>query len=170
MKKYTILVSGFQKKACQGCHISEGAGRIIFQLVSFYALGSKSMETKVKCLGNTIRELFPSRLYVAAIDIRVTSKSKLRTSTFVLEQGQGDQRLILRKCEEGEWISNVPSTSIQNATRRREKATRNCGRSGNLGKLECSRFRLILHTSISGLFKQFYVKYGSLITGIYSIS
>ena len=59
-----MYVSGFPKKACQGCHISEGAGRIIFQLVSFYALGSKSMETKVKCFVNTIRELFPSRHFV----------------------------------------------------------------------------------------------------------
>ena len=28
--KTTIYISGFPKKACQGCHISEGAGRIIF--------------------------------------------------------------------------------------------------------------------------------------------
>ena len=59
-----MYVSGFPKKACQGCHISEGAGRIIFQLVSFYALGSKSMKTKVKCFRITLRELFPSRHFV----------------------------------------------------------------------------------------------------------
>ena len=64
-----MYVSGFPKKACQGCHISEGAGRIIFQLVSFYALGSKSMETKVKCFGNPIRELFPSRHFVTLLKI-----------------------------------------------------------------------------------------------------
>ena len=28
--KFEIYNSGFPKKACQGCHISEGAGRIIF--------------------------------------------------------------------------------------------------------------------------------------------
>ena len=37
--KATIFISGFPKKACQGCHISKRARGIIFQLVSFNALG-----------------------------------------------------------------------------------------------------------------------------------
>ena len=62
--KYEIYFSGFPKKACQGCHISEGARRIIFLLMSFNALGSLSMETKVKWLGIAIQELLHSRHFV----------------------------------------------------------------------------------------------------------
>ena len=52
----------------QGCHISEGARTIIFKLASFDALGSKSMETKVKCAGITIQELFSARPLVRGRD------------------------------------------------------------------------------------------------------
>ena len=78
-----MYVSGFPKKACQGCHISEGAGRIIFQLVSFYALGSKSMETKVKCFVNTIRELFPSRHFVL-VDLWLMLSPQVKTEHLVI--------------------------------------------------------------------------------------
>ena len=66
--KAKIFISGFPKKACQGCHISKRARGIIFQLVSFNALGSKSMKTKAKCFANTIRELFCSRHFVTQIN------------------------------------------------------------------------------------------------------
>ena len=38
--------------------------------MSFNALGYKSKETQVKCLGITIQELFPSRVLVVATLIR----------------------------------------------------------------------------------------------------
>ena len=40
------------------------ACRIILLAILLNALGSLSIETEVKCLGNTIRELFPSRHFV----------------------------------------------------------------------------------------------------------
>ena len=71
------------------------------------------------------------KLDAAADDIRVTSKSKLRTSMFVLEQGQGEQRL---KFYANESWPNGTALSItcrstarvrliqnQNATPRRHK-------------------------------------------------
>ena len=60
-----IYISGVPKKACQGCHISEGARGIILNLVSFNALGSKSNKTWVKSVANSFQELFQSRYFVS---------------------------------------------------------------------------------------------------------
>ena len=71
--------------------ISEGAGRIIFQLVSFNALGSKSMKTKVNCFGNQIRGLFPSRHFVHDVNTAwrelLTSDSHQKKAKTLFWQG-----------------------------------------------------------------------------------
>ena len=59
-----FLFSGLPNFGYQGCHISEGAGRIIFQLMSFNAIGSKNMVELSRCFGNPMRELFQSRHFV----------------------------------------------------------------------------------------------------------
>ena len=72
---FQIYSSGFPKKACRGCHISEGARRIIFILVAFNALGSKSMETNVKSVANQTQGFFLSRHFVGggAVERRKTA-------------------------------------------------------------------------------------------------
>ena len=60
-----IFHSTLYTKKCN----SEGASGIIFNLVSFNALGSQSNETKVKSVANTFQELFQSGHFVQAFDI-----------------------------------------------------------------------------------------------------
>ena len=69
--------SGLPNFGYQGCHISEGAGRIIFQLILFNAVEPKNMVELFKCFGNPMRELLQSRHFVLLAYIRF-SHNRLR--------------------------------------------------------------------------------------------
>ena len=98
---------------CQGCHISEGAGRIIFFLISFDSLGSLSMETEVKYHGNQNREFFQSRLFVDIV-------KRLKIAIMKL----------IKNCHLAKLFRAVPAQAMARKTKRNwgSRERRNLGR------------------------------------------
>ena len=91
--KLQIYSSGFPKKVSQGCHISEGARRIIFIFMALNALGSKSMETNVKSVANQTQGFFLSRHFVSSHALTMPLSNNNLSPPACTRQGRANLRL-----------------------------------------------------------------------------